>query len=254
MLNYRYPTETPILVVTLVGLTALLVLTSIPTLCLAPLLVVIVVILTYNGTQAAHRQVMQLGMLVTPQSAPSLAAIIETCRQRLGAPPVEVYILNNRERNAYTFGLSQPNVIVLHAPLIKIMDADELAFVIGHEMGHVIFKHAWLNTLIGGMAGIPLPIGAAIPLVLAFRSWSRACEFTCDRAGLIACGRLDKAIHALVEIVAGDVNTAGEIQQVLTVIDQQDEQAGSVFSEFLSTHPLVAKRIQQLKEFASSAR
>lgn len=245
----RHPSEVPILILTIIGIAALLLLTSVVSLCLVPVVVLIMVAMAYAANKNYHQQVMQTGQQVTPQSAPELYAIVERCRQRLNAPPVEVYVVNNRERNAYTFGLSTPNVIVLHSSLLRIMDADELAFVIGHEMGHVVFSHTWLNTLIGGMAGIPMPFGAAIVLTLVFRVWSRACEYSSDRAGLVACGRLDKAVQALVEIVAGDVNNPAQIQQVLQVLNQQDEQAGSILGEFLSTHPLIAKRIKELKEF-----
>lgn len=245
----RHPSEAPILLLTLLGVAVLVLLTSLVSLCLVPVIMLIMVVMAYAANKNYHQQVMQAGQQVTPQSSPELYALVERCRQRLNAPPVVVYVVNNRERNAYTFGLSSPNVIVLHSSLLRIMDADELAFVIGHEMGHVVFSHTWLNTLIGGMAGIPMPFGAAIVLTLIFRSWSRACEYSSDRAGLVACGRLDKAVHALVEIVAGDVNDPAQIQQVLQLLDQQDEQAGSILGEFLSTHPLIAKRVAELRDF-----
>ena len=42
---------------------------------------------------------------------------------------------------------------------------------------------------------------------------------------------------------------AAQIQQVLQLLDQQDEQAGSILGEFLSTHPLIAKRVAELRDF-----
>jgi hypothetical protein len=38
---------------------------------------------------------------------------------------------------------------------------------------------------------------------MAFLWWNRACEYSADRAGLLACGRLHKAISALVKLAEG---------------------------------------------------
>ena len=46
-----------------------------------------------------------------------------------------------------------------------------------------------LNWLVGGMAGIPSPFMASALLAMAFLWWNRACEFSADRAGLLACGK-----------------------------------------------------------------
>ena len=83
------------------------------------------------------------------------------------------------------------------------MDADELRFIIGHEMGHVALGHTWLNSLVGGMAGIPSSSTSSAILTLAFLSWNRTCELSADRAGLLACGSLDKAVSSLIKLVAG---------------------------------------------------
>jgi Zn-dependent protease with chaperone function len=161
-----------------------------------------------------------------------------------------VFIVPGRQLNAYTFGLGSPKVIVLYQPMIKVMDADELKFVIGHEMGHVVFGHTWLNTLIGGMAGMPSSFGAAVIFTFAFRWWNRACEYSADRAGLIACGKPVKAISALAQLEVGDFNTAEELRQALAVIERQDDSLENILGETLSDHPMIVKRIKALRDFA----
>jgi Zn-dependent protease with chaperone function len=253
MMQYRYANETLILIGTLLLIGVALLLTSVPTLCLSPLLVLVLVLFAGQANRAHHQQLMQMAQPVTPQTLPGLAAIVEECRARLRVGPVQTYVIRHRELNAYTFGLADPNVIVLHSALFDVMDADEMRFIIGHELGHVALGHTWLNTLVGGMAGVPMPAGAALILVFIFRWWNRACEYSADRAGLIACGSLNKSISALVQLVAGDVNTQAELQRALAMIEQQDDSLGNVLAESLATHPMIVRRIEKLRQYAASA-
>jgi Zn-dependent protease with chaperone function len=152
--------------------------------------------------------------------------------------------------NAYTFGIVEPYGVVLYAGLLKIMDADELRFVIGHELGHVALGHTWLNSLIGGMAGIPSPGVAAAILYFAFRWWNRACEYSADRAGMLACGKPQKAASALIKLVAAGSNE--DPQQILKRIDAEDDTLGSSLLEMVSTHPMTIRRLEALREYAIS--
>ena len=102
---------------------------------------------------------------------------------------MDVFIVPSNRLNAYTFGMDSPKAIVLYSPLFKIMDQDEIQFILGHEMGHVKLGHTVLNTLVGGMAGIPSSYGALAIMELAFRWWNRACEYSADRAGVLACAQ-----------------------------------------------------------------
>jgi Zn-dependent protease with chaperone function len=162
-------------------------------------------------------------------------------------------VTKDNRLNAYTFGLVSPQTIVLYSPLLELMDRKELTFIIGHEMGHVRLGHTWLNTLIGGMAGIPGSMGLSALLVLLFRWWNRSCEYSADRAGLLACGKPDKAISALVKLVAGQQgSTALGLNRALRYIETQDDDVFSNLSELLGTHPMMIRRIQELRQFASS--
>jgi Zn-dependent protease with chaperone function len=133
------------------------------------------------------------------------------------------------------------------------MDEDELRFVLGHEMGHVALGHTWLNTLLGGMAGVPVTLGAAVIVTLAFRWWNRACEYSADRAGLLACGKPQKAISALIKLVAGSLQSQAELQHALQVIESQDDSVLNQLGETLSTHPMIARRIEQIRKYAATA-
>ncbi|NPV55557.1 MAG: M48 family metallopeptidase [Anaerolineae bacterium] len=250
--GYRVTNESLILTVTLLVLGAVILLLSGPTLFLAPVMVVFMLVVAYYMNQAQHQQLIRTAVPVSEQRSPRLARIFDTCVARLQPGRVRGYVVPSRERNAYTFGISDPKVIVVYSSLLEIMDEDEIAFIIGHELGHVALGHALLNTLIGGMAGVPVSLGVAVVMTFAFRSWNRACEFSSDRAGLLACGSLNKAVTALVKLVAGDVNTQAELQYALAMIDAEDDNPANVLANALSTHPMIIKRINELRKYAAT--
>jgi Zn-dependent protease with chaperone function len=255
----RHPSEIPILLTTLLLVSGVLVITTGLTVCVAPVLIAMMVAYSYIANQQHHTELMRQAVQV-PLDGPTgenpgldqLGQLVRECRDTLGCEPVDVFIVPSRQLNAYTFGLGSPKTIVLYQPMLKVMDADELKFVIGHEMGHVAFGHTWLNTLIGGMAGMPSSFGAAIIFTFAFRWWNRACEYSADRAGLAACGQPIKAVSALAQLEVGDFNTAEELRRALAVIERQDGSLENILGETLSDHPMIAKRIKALREFSGS--
>jgi Zn-dependent protease with chaperone function len=249
----RDPSEQPILLVTLLLIGAVFLLAAAPTLCLLPLGAVVIVVIAFQMNQMHHREIVQNALRVTAQSAPDLAQLAAECGQTLQSGPFELYVLRARQMNAYTFGFSDPRVVVIYSPLLRVMDASELRFIIGHELGHVVLNHTWLTTLLGGMAGAPPSMAGAIIFTFAFRWWSRACEFSSDRAGLVACGSLEKAISALVKLAAGDLETPAEIERAIRLLDAENDSPTGRFSESLATHPLIINRIEKLRKFAKSA-
>lgn len=251
--SYRYPNESLILTITLILVGLVIIITSTATFCLSGMFIIFVFVMALISNRNHHRALMQQAYLVNHDSAPGLAEVVKLCQNRLEPGNVNVYILRSRIINAYTFGLGDPKVIVLYDPLLRIMDPEELAFVIGHEMGHVALNHTWLNTILGGMAGIPASFGASVILQVAFRWWNRTCEFSSDRAGLLACGSLSKAVSALVKISAPNIRTQADFERALALIDLQDDSFINQMGELFQSHPMITKRINQLRVYASSS-
>lgn len=252
MSDYRYPSESTTFTVTLLIVLAMLVISALLTFFIAPVIVIFLLIFSYLSNKGMHAQLVRQAQHVDMQSAHELTRIAVESARRVGAHGIEVYVVQSNQRNAYTFGLEKPQIIVIYSSLLRIMDEDGMKFVIGHELGHVVFGHTWLNTLLGGMAGVPTTFALAIVVNLAFRSWNRACEYSADRAGLVACGNLNKAILALVELAAGDIKSQQQFQQAMALLEKQDDSFGSALSESLASHPMIIKRINELQKFAAS--
>jgi Zn-dependent protease with chaperone function len=212
------------------------------------------IFMSFSFTRSHHQSLMRTARQVTPQGMPELAELTRQGVARLQPGEVEVYVAPSRELNAYTFGLDTPKVVVVYSALLQVMDRDELAFILGHELGHVALGHTWLNSMVGGIAGIPSSFSAGMLLTLSFLWWNRACEFSADRAGLLACGKPDKAVSALVKLAAGpQADTPAELAQAYRRIDAEDDTFMSSLNEILGTHPLLIRRIQQIRAYAGSA-
>ncbi len=250
---YRYDNEQLILWLTVLLVLGVIALTATATVCLSVVFILVMLLYSYWSTKAHHQSLIQNAQQVTPQSVPGLSPVIQEAAYRLQVEPVNVFIFPNRTLNAYTFGMDSPKAIVLYSSLLQVMDRDELQFIIGHEMGHVKLGHTWLNTLVGGMAGIPSSYAAAALMELAFRWWNRACEFSADRAGMLACGNPHKAISALIKLEAGPEAKSQEgLMRAIARIEAEDDALSSNIAELLATHPMIIKRVEKLRQYAKS--
>jgi Zn-dependent protease with chaperone function len=188
---------------------------------------------------------------------PSIHALVRRCAEVLRIPVPHAYVSPELAAlGARTFGTTEDATIVLSAPLIDHLSADELTFVIGHECGHIQNNHTtYLTTLyfLTNAANAIVRFGAQ-PAVLALNGWSRRAEITCDRAGLLCSRNLDVATAALVKLAVGSQKLYRDIN-VDEYLRQLDEaQAGpGRFDELRLGHPYLPKRVQALRVFATTA-
>jgi Zn-dependent protease with chaperone function len=232
---------------------AVIAFTSVATFCLAGVFILVILGYAYYANKTHHESLMQNAILIDQESSPVIQQVKELCEKRIDPGKLNLYVVNSAERNAYTFGMSEPQTIVVYSSLLKLMDPEEMAFVIGHEMGHIRLGHTWLNTILGGMAGIPAPYGAAIILAFSFRWWNRACEYSADRAGLLACQNPQKSISSLLKLVSGARSLSlQDTERLIAIVDREDDNLMGQMSELLLDHPLIIKRIDHIKTFSNS--
>jgi Zn-dependent protease with chaperone function len=250
---YRYPNEHLILTFTILLVLVVIALTATATICASVVFIIAFVVLSYNFSLSNHNALLREARPVTPQSMPDLAQVMQRGVARLQPGAVEAYVVSSAELNAYTFGLSTPKTVVLYSALFQVMDEDEILFILGHELGHVALGHTWLNSLVGGMAGIPASFSAAVLLNIAFLWWNRACEYSADRAGLLACGKPEKAVSALVKLGVG-TRAPGRynLEEIYRRLDAEDDQFIGDLNETLATHPLLIHRIRELRKYTAS--
>ncbi len=252
---YRYENENLILSLTLLLVAAVVVITATATFCASVIFIAAAVALVFFSSRSHHQSLLRSAYPVNEKNTPNLAEVVRQAARRINPGEIEVFVARSRELNAYAFGLDTPKVIVLYSALLKVMDEDELRFIIGHEMGHVALGHTRLNSLVGGLAGIPATSSASAVLTLAFLWWNRACELSADRAGLLACGKPEKAISALIKLVAGPLgNSPAGLEMAYQRIDAQDDTIMGSLNEALGNHPMLIRRINEIRRFSASPR
>jgi Zn-dependent protease with chaperone function len=121
----------------------------------------------------------------------------------------ELYVSQNPEANAMALGLDKP-FIVLHSGLVELMDPEEIRFVIGHELGHVLSGHTVYNTmlrnlilLVQRLALVPFAWVGLKAVIWGLEEWHRKAEMSSDRAGLLATQDVDAARRALMKLAGG---------------------------------------------------
>ena len=190
---------------------------------------------------------------VGPRSFADVDGLAQEAAARLGIGKPGVFIQSSPELNAYALGVLGSPCVVLHSATVHTLTRTpkELQFVIGHEFTHIKCSHVVWQTV-----SARNPILGRIPVVsyvlpLFFSWWSRQAEYTADRGGLIACQDLGASQRALARLVVGpDLFDRLNLEEFV----RQAHSGGfsTQASELFSTHPLLAKRMKALEEFAAS--
>ncbi len=151
----------------------------------------------------------------------------------------EVYIMNGAGAlNAFAAKLLKKDYVIIYSDIFQMAyeeGAEELEFVLCHELVHIKRKHTsnWVKKI--GSMFVPF-------LELAY---SRACEFTCDIQAVYFTGR--KSSHALAMLAVG--NKVHKKINLQAVIEQAQAERGFFpwLVEITSTHPALPKRIKNIE-------
>ena len=179
----------------------------------------------------------------------------DVCEALNFTEPVEFYISNAPDFNASASSSQEegePHLVNLNSGLVNALDEDELRFVIGHELGHIISK----NIEIKGVIDFVFPGYQGIPLILynKISLWDKLSELTADRYGLIACGDPNKCVSAFFKMSSGlslnrfNLNFA-------TFLEENEKLLESFKKENtinVASHPMNPIRIKALEYFAQS--
>ncbi len=217
---------------------------------------------------------------VDRSSAPRLYGIVERLAKKAGLPMPKVYIIDSPVPNAFATGRDPEHAAVaVNTALADILDEDELAGVLGHELSHVKHRDILISTVAASMAGAIStiaqwgmflgggrdengesrnPIASILVMLLAplaaamiQMAVSRSREYMADKSGGELCGDPNALASALLKIEAFAKRRvmpgATEATAHMFIINPF---SGAKMQQLFSTHPPTAERVRLLREQA----
>jgi Zn-dependent protease with chaperone function len=146
---------------------------------------------------------------VSERQFPHIYELVRDGAYILDLPEVpEVYVLQRPEVNAMALGRDKP-FIVITTGMVNLYDPEELRWVVGHELGHILSGHAVYRTMLVILLGLAaraafLPLNLALTAIIwGLEEWFRKSELSCDRAGLLAGQDVDAARRGLMKLAGG---------------------------------------------------
>lgn len=168
---------------------------------------------------------------------------------------VDFYVTGDSSVNAFSVAAedeNEPHIVNVNSALFDLMTEDELRFVIGHELGHLINKDTALMRLIRFV----FPPQAETPISLQYkiRLHEQLAELVADRYGYIATENLDVCVTAFFKMASGL-----DLAKMNVSIDALIADNSRRLDYFLkdkgvsrASHPVNPIRVQALNLFANT--
>jgi hypothetical protein len=169
--------------------------------------------------------------------------------------PIDFYITNSSEFNAYAIPKmddGQCHLINLNSALVERLTNDELRFVIGHEIGHLISDSIRIKKLVGFVysdsSKMPLVMGNKI------RLFDQLSELTADRYGFLACRDMKTCMEGFFKMSSGlDIQRLNiQLDALLKDNDKRIEYFRTGKGVNISSHPINPIRIKAIQLFGES--
>ncbi|MFZ0484292.1 MAG: zinc metalloprotease HtpX [Desulfobacterales bacterium] len=216
----------------------------------------------------------------TPDQAPELYSLVQDLANRAGLPTPRVYIIPKDSPNAFATGRNPENaVIAVTEGLLKIMNHDELAGVLGHELAHVNHRDILIGSIAATMAGaimmlasiarwsaifgvgsdnnegmggfglIIMSILAPIAAVLIQTAISRSREYMADASGARYAQNNEGLASALEKLGSYSGKRPMDANPSTAHMFIVNPLSGQKMTRLFSTHPPLNERIARLRGF-----
>jgi heat shock protein HtpX len=220
---------------------------------------------------------------VDAHTAPQLYGIVERLAQRADLPMPRVYVIESAQPNAFATGRNPENAAVAATTgLLRVLNAEELAGVMAHELAHVKHRDILTSTITASLAGAigmlanfalffgasnneeeGSPLGFVGVLVMSILApmaamvvqmgISRSNEYAADAAGAEICGQPLWLASALEKLEMGSRhidNIRAENNPGTAHMFIVNPLHARAIDSLFSTHPKTANRIARLREMA----
>jgi len=212
---------------------------------------------------------------------PELYDLVDGLRRRANLPMPKLAVAPSDQPNAFATGRDPAHAVVcVTRGIRKLVDRDELAGVLAHELAHVKNRDMLTGTIaatlsaaiimlsrigwflggdrnrgpLGAVSGLLMLILAPLAAMLVQMAISRAAEFRADRIGAQISGRPRDLARALRHLESGarrvpmNVNPAAAHLCIVNPL-----RAGGGLAALFRTHPPTDERIARLEALARAS-
>lgn len=176
----------------------------------------------------------------------------------------ELYVQNDRSINGMCVGMGKP-FLVINSGAVELLDDEELRYLLGHELGHLVSGHAVYRTMAEVLTAWAvriswLPVGSIVlrAIVAGLHEWWRKAELSADRAGLLASQEPQAALRTHMKLAGGgdlsEVDTATFLEQAAEY-DRAGDLRDSLIKIRMVTarsHPIPVARAAELRRWIDS--
>lgn len=187
---------------------------------------------------------------LSPTILPHAFRALARCVEIIGLKrQVVMFCSNDGSINAMVSPMDDGAIrIVLTSGLLDALDEDELAYIIGHELGHAVLGHLDVRVFDDRQLS-----GLTVLRHFALRRYQ---ELSADRIGLLCCPDLDRVLRAELMIHSG-MTTRQHIGEPAAIIRGAEEALKAAKTGFsgdgrYATHPYGPMRTLSIANFANS--
>ena len=237
----------------------------------------------WNSDKAILRQ--QGAVEIQRQQAPQLFDMVATLAQRAGLPMPKVYILQTDQPNAFATGRDpQHAAVAVTQGIMRLLNRDELAGVIAHELAHIRHRDTLTMTVTatlagavamlgnmmmfssmmggrddnrgGGLAALVAMIFAPLAAGMVQMAISRTREYEADQTGAEISGQplaLASALARISQSAQRIVNEPAERNPAAAAMYIINPLHALRMDRLFATHPPTTERIARLQALARQA-
>ncbi len=219
---------------------------------------------------------------IREEDMPQLYRNVRALAEKSGLPVPKLYVIPHPAANAFATGRNpQHAVVAVTEGILRILDEEELAGVIGHELAHVKNRDILIQTVAATIAGAIMILaslarwaaifgdsgsredrrGGAIGLLAAAivaplaamiiqMAISRSREYLADRGSALVTGNPLGLARALGKLEASASQKRLPAHQSTAHMFTVNPLRGAGLAVLFSTHPPIQKRIERLEKMA----
>lgn len=200
---------------------------------------------------------------VSKNQFPRVHGLYQDVLQTLDSPEeYPLFVAQTPMVNAGAYGMESP-FIIMNSGTVALLDDQQLAYILGHELGHIMSDHVLYLTMTQlllqlAQMGFPLVGLAARAVLVALLEWMRKSELSCDRAGLLAIQDSEMVMRTMLKMAGGGSAEESNLQEFIVQAEEYRDggdvadQVFKILNLLGETHPFWVLRVSELRAWIES--